>query len=98
VLEWCGSQGHAVVPYGGGSSVVGGVDPPEGFGGIVTIDMEHFDRVLELDGTSRAARIQAQLGRAAARCLAFVLSRRLLSGKRCAPRRHGDDEPKGTVE
>ena len=30
VLGWCHDNGHAVVPYGGGSSVVWGVDPPEG--------------------------------------------------------------------
>ena len=59
VLEWCSSRGYAAIPYGGGSSVVEGVTPPEGYDGIVTIDMDRFDRVLEVDGTSRAARIQA---------------------------------------
>ena len=39
--------------------MVGGVTPPEGYDGIVTIDMDQFDRVLEIDATSRAARIQA---------------------------------------
>ena len=29
-LDWCASGGHAAVPYGGGSSVVWGVNPPEG--------------------------------------------------------------------
>jgi alkyldihydroxyacetonephosphate synthase len=59
VLQWCSDRGYATIPYGGGSSVVGGVTPPEGYDGIVTIDMDQFDRVLEIDGTSRAARIQA---------------------------------------
>ncbi len=59
VLEWCSEHGHAVIPFGGGSSVVDGVTPPEGFDGIVTIDMDQFDRVLEIDEVSRAARIQA---------------------------------------
>ena len=59
VLEWCSDHGYAAIPYGGGSSVVGGVTPPEGYPGIVTIDMDRFDRVLEVDETSRAARIQA---------------------------------------
>ena len=58
VLEWCDSEGHIVVPFGGGSSVVGGVTPPEA-DGVVTIDMDEFDRVLEIDESSRAARIQA---------------------------------------
>ena len=59
VLDWCSRGGHAVVPYGGGSSVVDGVTPPEGYDGIVSIDMDGFDRVLEVDRVSRAARIQA---------------------------------------
>src|SRR5215212_11467985 len=29
VLDWCSSSGHAAIPYGGGSSVVDGVTPPE---------------------------------------------------------------------
>ncbi len=59
VLEWCSDNGHATIPYGGGSSVVDGVTPPEGYDGVVTIDMDQFDRVLEIDRDSRAARIQA---------------------------------------
>ena len=59
VLEWCSDRGYVAIPYGGGSSVVDGVTPPEGYDGIVTIDMDQFDRVLEIDETSRAARIQA---------------------------------------
>ena len=58
VLEWCDSNGYVVVPFGGGSSVVGGVTPPEA-DAVVTIDMDEFDSVLEIDETSRAARIQA---------------------------------------
>ena len=57
-LEWCDSEGYVVIPFGGGSSVVGGVTPPEA-DGVVTIDMDELDRVLEIDETSRAARIQA---------------------------------------
>ncbi len=58
VLEWCDAEGHVVIPFGGGSSVVGGVTPPEA-DGIVTVDMDEFDRVLEIDDVSRAARIEA---------------------------------------
>ncbi len=58
VVEWCDAAGHVLIPFGGGSSVVGGVTPPDA-DGIVTVDMDEFDRVLELDETSRAARIQA---------------------------------------
>ena len=58
-LEWCSTAGHIVIPYGGGSSVVGGVEPPEDSDGVVSIDISSLDRVLEIDEVSRAARIQA---------------------------------------
>ncbi len=61
LLEWCGSAGFAAIPFGGGSSVVGGVEPDVGdaFPGVVTLDLTRIDRVLEIDRVSRAARIQA---------------------------------------
>ncbi|HEX6417902.1 MAG TPA: FAD-binding oxidoreductase, partial [Acidimicrobiales bacterium] len=59
VLDWCVSAGHVVVPFGGGSSVVWGVNPPEDAPGVVTVDLTAMDRVLEIDHESRAARIQA---------------------------------------
>ena len=61
VLDWCSRAGIAVIPYGGGSSVVGGVEPRlEGdHAGAVSLDLGRLDRVLEVDRTSRAARIQA---------------------------------------
>jgi alkyldihydroxyacetonephosphate synthase len=51
----------AVVPFGAGSSVVGGVEPVVGDGyiGAVSLDMRRLNRVLEVDTVSRAARIQA---------------------------------------
>src|SRR5438874_12544060 len=61
VLEWCADAGAAAIPYGGGTSVVGGVEPAvaDGYAGAVTIDLGALDRVLEVDEVSRAARIQA---------------------------------------
>jgi alkyldihydroxyacetonephosphate synthase len=61
LLDWCSTAGVAAIPYGGGSSVVGGVeaDVGPGYGGAVTIDLGRLDRVVEIDRTSRAARIQA---------------------------------------
>ncbi|MFS8096032.1 FAD-binding oxidoreductase [Lentzea alba] len=58
VLDWCGSNDVAVIPFGGGTSVVGGVEP-RGLDRVVTLDLQHLDQVLEVDPTSRAARIQA---------------------------------------
>ena len=61
VLAWCAEERLAAIPYGGGTSVVGGVEPRVGdaYAGVVTIDLRRLDRVLEVDDVSRAARIQA---------------------------------------
>jgi alkyldihydroxyacetonephosphate synthase len=57
LLDWCAEARVACVPFGGGTSVVGGVTPPPG--PTVSLDLEALDRVLELDEVSGAARIQA---------------------------------------
>ena len=61
VLDWCAGADIAVIPYGGGSSVVGGVEPrfDGDYTGVISLDLGRLDRVLEIDRTSRAARIQA---------------------------------------
>lgn len=59
ILGWCHEGGHVAIPFGGGSSVVWGVDPPAESDTAVTIALDRLDRVLEIDATSRAARIQA---------------------------------------
>ena len=61
LLDWCGEIDAAVIPFGGGSSVVGGVNPEiEGrYSAVVTIDMWHLGKVLEVDPVSRSARVQA---------------------------------------
>jgi len=60
VLDWANGAKVAVIPFGGGSSVVGGVEPAigEDFAGAVSLDMRRFDRVLEVDPTSRSARME----------------------------------------
>ncbi len=58
VLDWCDSIDAVAIPWGGGSSVVGGVEPPRTDRPVVTIDLKHLDRVVEIDATSQAARIQ----------------------------------------
>lgn len=63
VLDWASESDIVVIPFGGGSSVVGGVE----FRGadhdddrrVVSLDMSRLNRVLEIDEVSRAARIQA---------------------------------------
>jgi alkyldihydroxyacetonephosphate synthase len=60
LLDHCATQQIAVIPYGGGSSVVGGVEARLGgdYRGVVSMDLTKLDRVLEFDASSRAARIQ----------------------------------------
>lgn len=58
VLDWCDAIGAKAIPYGGGSSVVKGIEPPAAAERVVTISMRHMDQVLDVDATSRAARIQ----------------------------------------
>jgi alkyldihydroxyacetonephosphate synthase len=61
LLDWCSDTRVAAIPYGGGSSVVGGVEAQVGdaYRGAVSIDLSRLGRVLEIDRASRAARIQA---------------------------------------
>jgi alkyldihydroxyacetonephosphate synthase len=58
LLDWCAGANYTISPFGGGSSVVGGVEAPDGYDGIVTMDMTRMDQVLEVDATSRAVRVQ----------------------------------------
>ncbi|HEY6549639.1 MAG TPA: FAD-binding oxidoreductase, partial [Solirubrobacterales bacterium] len=59
VLSWAEAEGAAVVPFGGGTSVVGGIEARLGDRPVVSLDLRRLDRVLEVDAESLAARIQA---------------------------------------
>jgi alkyldihydroxyacetonephosphate synthase len=59
VLAWSEAEGAVVVPFGGGTSVVGGVEARVGDRPVVCMDLRRLDRVLEVDPESLAARIQA---------------------------------------
>ncbi len=62
VLDACDARGWAVVPFGGGTSVVGGVDAGAARGdreAVVCLDLGGLAGVRELDATSRLARIGA---------------------------------------
>jgi len=57
VLEVCSREGIAVVPFGGGTSVVGGVEPLRGsFDGVVTLDLRRL-RGADVDRRSLTARL-----------------------------------------
>ncbi len=60
LLEWCAAENVAAIPFGGGTSVVGGVNAavPSSYAGVVTIDLRALEKVLEVDPVSRSARIQ----------------------------------------
>ncbi|WP_020495910.1 FAD-binding oxidoreductase [Sciscionella marina] len=61
ILDWCTDSAIGVVPFGGGTSVVGGVEPrfAAAYPGVLSLDLTGMDRVLEVDATSRAALVQA---------------------------------------
>jgi len=62
VLRACAEEGVAVVPFGGGTSVVGGVAPLRGrFPAVVSLDLRRLDRVLAVDEMSLLARLQPGL-------------------------------------
>ena len=60
-LEWASRESVAVVPFGGGTSVTGGVEPDVGSGyrGALSLDVRRLAGIVEVDAVSRAARIQA---------------------------------------
>ncbi|MGH3659099.1 MAG: FAD-binding oxidoreductase, partial [Micromonosporaceae bacterium] len=60
LLGWASDANLAVVPYGGGSSVVGGVEYRGGdHAGVLSMDLSRLNQVLEIDRVSLAARVQA---------------------------------------
>jgi alkyldihydroxyacetonephosphate synthase len=60
LLQVCARRSLAVVPFGGGTSVVGGVAPLRGeHAGVVALDMRGLGGLVGVDGESRVARVQA---------------------------------------
>jgi alkyldihydroxyacetonephosphate synthase len=62
LLHWANSNNVAVIPFGGGSSVVGGVEADAAsrarFAGVLSLDLCRLDRVLDVDRESRCIRVQ----------------------------------------
>ncbi|MEV0435009.1 FAD-binding oxidoreductase [Nocardia sp. NPDC050413] len=62
VLRYCSAHGIAVVPFGGGTSVVGGVDPVRGrFPTVIALDLRRLDTLTEVDAVSGTATLGAGL-------------------------------------
>ncbi|MGH3441566.1 MAG: FAD-binding oxidoreductase [Nitriliruptorales bacterium] len=59
ILDWCADASAACVPFGGGTSVVGGVTRPPDDGLTVSLDLAALAGILEVDVGSQAARIGA---------------------------------------
>jgi alkyldihydroxyacetonephosphate synthase len=60
VLHACAEGGAAVIPFGGGTSVVGGLAPERGrWDSAVSLDLGRLDALLEVDERSRTARVRA---------------------------------------
>ena len=60
ILDYCSTHRIAVVPFGGGTSVVGGLDPIRGgFDAVVTLDLRRFDALHWLDDISGEAELGA---------------------------------------
>ncbi|HXU99330.1 MAG TPA: FAD-binding oxidoreductase [Caulobacteraceae bacterium] len=61
LIDWAAGANLAVVPFGGGSSVAGGIEADVGasYAGAVVIDTQFMNKVVEIDRASRAAWIEA---------------------------------------
>ncbi len=55
VLRWAGSEGVKIVPYGGGTSVVGGVERDSNRAPFVSLSLRKMNRLLDVDVLSRSA-------------------------------------------
>jgi len=60
LMQFAVKEQIALVPFGGGSSVSGGVEPTHStnYRGVITVDMKYFDKILSIDQASRSAHIQ----------------------------------------
>src|SRR6266576_754745 len=61
VMDWAGGVSASLTPFGGGSSVCGGVEPRvDGlrYKAAVTLDLRNLGKVVEVDQISRAALIE----------------------------------------
>ena len=59
LLSFAYSNGIPLIPYGGGTSVVGHINPPNEEIPVLTLDMCRMNQLIDLDEVSRLATIQA---------------------------------------
>ncbi len=60
LMDFSASSGAALIPFGGGTSVCGGVEPDVGgdYQATISVDMQYLNRIVEIDKVSRAALIE----------------------------------------
>jgi alkyldihydroxyacetonephosphate synthase len=60
LMDFAANSGAALIPFGGGTSVCGGVEPDVGgdYQAVISVDLQYLNRVVEIDKTSRAALIE----------------------------------------
>ena len=60
LVKLAADRGWVVIPFGGGTSVVGGVEPVPDTDSrpVLTLDLRRMDRILSIDVTSNTARVQ----------------------------------------
>jgi alkyldihydroxyacetonephosphate synthase len=59
LFTYCSKTGAAIVPYGGGTSVVGHINPPADGRPYITVDLSRMNRLHDLDEVSRLAEFGA---------------------------------------
>ncbi|MEO1273582.1 MAG: FAD-binding oxidoreductase [Myxococcota bacterium] len=61
LMDWAAQSQVALIPFGGGTSVVAGTEPEVGphYAGTVSLDLEHLNQLLDVDTHAMLARLQA---------------------------------------
>ena len=59
ILARCADRGYAIIPFGGGTSVVGGVEPSDPGRTHITLDLRDLNEVLAIDEISLVATAEA---------------------------------------
>jgi len=61
IIEYAETHNMAVIPFGGGTSVCGGVEADVGkeYAATISLDLQNFNRILDVDIKSRSALIEA---------------------------------------
>ena len=59
IVAWAADRDILIIPFGGGSTVLGAVEPPPDDRPAISLDLARLDKLISIDPISRTARIQA---------------------------------------